>query len=265
MQADRPFLRDFESLGQFHDFWSSILLSAPDKFHLSFLDTPIDQRQALLDSFETMRIGFAFVRRKVKDERLLRVLEELIQMSFEYYSSGDRKRGIQALQECEGLIWPSHSIRLKLAADAEQRAFGEIDLFRDIKPSRFEGEGTAADLGKGQRILFKHANHFAQNHILSQSEFKPAFHILRSSGEVKELKLSSQKKTLAEIVRLAEAGEISAYVRTEYVFLGLLIHDIEEREMPRVSARAKVKNHRVETFRYFLDDPTIFSLGGSDV
>lgn len=263
-QHDRPFLWEFESLGQFHDFWSTVLLKAPDKFEMSFIDTPIDQRQALLDAFESLRNGFSFVRAKLKDERLVRVLEELVQMSFEFYESGDRKRGIQALQECEGLIWPSQAIRLEVVAEAERRAFGDVKLFADVRPRRYDGEGSVDDLGNAQRALFDHAHTIAAKHIKAHSEFKPMHHVVTRSGEVRELKLSSQKKTRAEVERLVQMGEIDGYIRTEYVFLGVLIHDIEERGKPHVSARATVKNGELGKFRYFLDDPTMFPMEGSD-
>lgn len=263
-QHDRPFLWEFESLGQLHDFWSSVVLKAPDKFEMSFIDTPIDQHQAFLDAFESLRGGFKFVRAKLKDERLVRILEELVQMSFEFFSTGERKRGIQALQECEGLIWPSQAIRLELVADAERRAFGEVQRFGDVRRRRYDGEGSAADLGQAQRALFDYAHAVATSHIRENSEFKPMYHVISRTGEVREVKQSSQKKIRAEIERLVKADEIDGFVRTEYVFLGVLIHDIEQRGKPHISARATVKDNKVGSFRYFLDDPTMFPLGAGD-
>lgn len=264
LQHDRPFLRQFESLGELHDFWATILHKAPDRFEMSFIEAPIDQRQALLDSFASLRDGFEFVRKKIKDERLLRVLEELVQMSFEFFTSGDRKRGIQALQECEGQIWPSQAIRLELIADAERRAFGDAQLFASVLPRRFHGEGSVKDLGEAQRALFDHAHAIAARHFRAHTEFKPMHHVRMSSGEVRELKLPSQKKIRAEVERLAQAGDIDGYIRTECVFLGILIHDIEERRRPHISARASVKDGTLREFRYFLDDPSIFPLEASD-
>lgn len=261
-QHDRPFLCHFESLGELHDFWASILLKAPDRFEMSFINAPIDQHQALLDSFASLRDGFGFVGKKIKDERLLRVLEELLQMSFEFFTSGDRKRGIQALQECEGQIWPSQAIKLELIADAERRTFGEAQLFASVRPRRYDGEGSVKDLGEAQRALFDHAHAIAARHIRAHTEFKPMHHVRFASGDVRELKLPSQKKIRAEVERLAQTGEIDGYVRTEYVFLGVLIHDIEERGRPHISARASVKNDNLREFRYFLEDPMIFPLGG---
>jgi hypothetical protein len=172
----RPFLQDFESLGKYHDFWTAVIFKAPDNFHFSFLKEPIDQRQALLDSFESLRRGFVFVRTKVKDDRLLRTLEELLRMSHEFYSAGDRKQGIRALQEGEGLIWPSHRIRLELVAEAQRRAFGAVQVFRDVKPRRFDGEGSVDSLGPGQRALFDSAQSRAMDTIrLRQERSLPRF------------------------------------------------------------------------------------------
>ena len=255
----RPFHHEFESLGQYHDFWATVLLDAPDKFELAWLKEPIDQRQALVDSFDSLRTGLRFVRAKLKDERLLRILEELIEISFEAYSSGDRKRGSRALQECEGLIWPSRSIRLEVAAEAEQRVFGKVETFAHVKPRRFDGEGTIAELGDNQRALLDVAHARAMAHIQRQESFKPFVYVIDASGTVRELKQPSEKQTRAELTRMAKASEMSAFVRTEFVLFGVLIHDLEERGRAHVSARASVKDFVLEPYRFFLDDPSTFS------
>lgn len=260
----RPFQVTFESLGQYHDFWSTILLKAPDRFQRSWIAEPIDQKQALTDSFEMLRGGFRFVREKIKDERLLRVLEELIQMSFEAYSSGDAKRGARALQECEGLIWPSRAIRLELAAVAEQRAFGTVVTFANVKPRKFDGEGSLDDLGRGQRAMFDAAHARAESIIKADDGGKIFFYVLDSSGTVRELKQPSEKKTKAEIARLAKSHEIVAFVRTEIVFLSLVVHDIEERGHAHVSARGQIKERAIQSYRFFLDDPSVFPVEEAD-
>jgi hypothetical protein len=258
MDRQRPFLQEFESLGQYHDFWVSVIFKAPDGFAYSFLKEPIDQRQALVDAFESLHRGLAFAKGKLKDERHLRVVSELLRMAYEYYVNGDRKKGIQALQEAEGLIWPSQRIRLELAATAEMRAFGDIQVFASVRPRRYDGEGSIDSLGPGQRDLFAAAQSRAVEELRLGRDFKPFTLVLDLQGKVSEIRQPSFKKVSAEVNRLVAVGEISATVRTELVLRGILIHDLEERDQPHVSARAPVKNFKLEAFRFFLDDPSIF-------
>jgi hypothetical protein len=257
----RPFLQDFESLGQYHDFWASVVLNAPDNFQLSFLPVPIDQAQALADAFESLHCGLPLANVKLKDERLCTVVSELLRMSHEFYLAGDRKQGTRSLQEAEGLIWPSRRIRLELAAAAEQRAFGATQLFKDLQARRFDGEGSIDSLGPGQRTLFDAAHSRAMEKIRQRQEFKRFVLALDRHADVIEVRQASFKKTMAEVERLAAAEEISATVRTEFVALGILVHDLEERGQPQISARAQVADFKVEPFRFFLDDPSLFRQG----
>jgi hypothetical protein len=260
----RPFQVSFESLGQYHDFWATVISEAPDQFKRSWDPEPIDQRQALADSFETLRTGLRFVREKVKDDRTLRILEELIQMSFEAYSNGDRKRGIRALQECEGLIWPSCAVRLELAAEAERRAFGTVETFADVKPRKFDGECVLEDLSPHQQQLFAAAHSKAAAIVRAGEERKTFFLVLQQSGELRELKQPSEKKAKAEIEKLVKSQEILAFARTEIVFLGVLVHDIEERGRAHISARALIKGGTIQSYRFFLDDPAVFPVEEAD-
>jgi hypothetical protein len=254
----RPFLQDFESLGHYHDFWASVVLNAPDRFELSFLPTPIDQGQALADAFESLQRGLTLAKSKLKDERLFTVVSELLRMSCEFYLAGDRKQGIRSLQEAEGLIWPSRRVRLELAAAAEQRAFGALQLFKDLPARRFDGEGSIENLGPGQRTLFVAAHARAMERIRLRQDFKRFVLVLNRQGDVIEIKQSSLKKAMAEVERLAAAAEISALVRTEFAAFGILVHDLEERGQPQISARALVADFELEPFRFFLDDPAVF-------
>lgn len=100
----------FESLGQWHDFWAVILLSAPSDFSeydektTTMVKVP-DQAGALKEAYETLISGFQFAERKLKDEQLVHIVRELIEMAFEAYWAGDGKRGNHTLQEAEGMIW----------------------------------------------------------------------------------------------------------------------------------------------------------------
>ncbi len=264
MDRKRPFFREFESLGQYHDFWVSVILKAPDGFSYSFLEEQIDQSQALIDAFQSLRQGLDFAKGKLKDERHLRVVSELLHMAYEFYVAGNRKKGIQALQEAEGLIWPSCRIRLELAAAAEMRAFGDIQVFTNVRPRRYDGEGSIDSLGPGQRDLFTTAQGRAMEELRIGRDFKPFTLVLDLQGKVSEIRRPSFKKVATEVNSLAEAGKISATVRTELVHGGILIHDLEERDQPHISARAPVRDFKPEAFRFFLDDPSIFSRRDGD-
>jgi hypothetical protein len=95
-------MRTIESVGQYHDLWSWVILNAPDDFR-GFNEEPVDQKQALREAFDDLRAGFRFARQKIKNERLARIAQELIEMSYDAYSIGDMKTGAHILQECAGL------------------------------------------------------------------------------------------------------------------------------------------------------------------
>lgn len=259
----RHFQRTFESLGQYHDFWAVVLMRAPDQFRVSWSSEKIDQKQALEDCYQSLRTGFEFVEKRIKDKRLLGVLRELIEMAFEAYRAGDEKRANRLLQECEGLIWPSQSIGTAFAGEAERRAFGDIVLFPEAKPPRFDREGTASDLGPRQRLLLDHVRELCADLLGAKVSFEPMTHVLNGSGEIEQVTQRSRKRTMQVVaVRVAEAS-IDASATTEIVLSGgsgVLIHDLEERGFPRVSVRCLVENYRVQTFRYHLEDPKIFPL-----
>ena len=259
--SSRPFLRDFESLGDYHDFWASVLLNAPDQLTYSFIKEPVDQVQALLDAFDSLHRGLPLARKKLSDERRYAVVQELLRMAYEFYSSGARKQGIAALQEAEGLTWPSQAVRLNYAAEAERRAFGAVTLFADVKPRRYEGEVTIDQLGRHQRTLFDAALSQTLRAVQEGQETCNFFLCCTTAGQVVEIKKPSRKKTMEDIHRRVATGELVGVVRAELVFLGVLVLDLEERAQPLVSARAPLKDRKLQAFRFFLDDPAIFPLG----
>jgi hypothetical protein len=161
----------FKSLGQYHDSWTSIVLSAPDQFH-GFGDEPVDQAAELEKRFRWLRDGFFYVERKVKDEQLCRILLELIQMSHEAYLAGDRKTGAHVLQECEGMIWKSGAGRPKYVVEAERRAFGRVVRFNDVVVSPYPLEGTVESLGRDQKVLLAHAQAHVMRLLEAREEFK---------------------------------------------------------------------------------------------
>lgn len=255
------FYREFESLGQYHDFWSVILLSAPDGFR-SYVDREVDQAAALDDAFDVLRSGFRHVERKVKEPRTLRILRELIAMSHEAYRAGDRKTGAHVLQECEGMIWPSHRQRVKYAVEAERRAFGEVVTHAGVTVSPYPYEGTAQDLTDVQSTLYAAARARCLDHFARRADFRPFVLILDDEGTVRELKSRSWKKARDDIRALVERGEAVGFVRAEVAVSGLsgvLAYQLEVPAAPLVSVRCLVEDYRCGSPRFHLDEPQVLA------
>jgi hypothetical protein len=258
----------FESLRQYHDFWAKIILLAPDNFTTPVGDLASDQKAALDDSFDVILAGFVFVEKKIKDLPLLAILRELIAMSYEAYKDGDTKRGAHVLQECEGLIWPSRHVRLKYVVEAEQRAFGTVHLFKDVKVSLFPYEGTTADLGPRQRALLDYARAQSQRFLDAREPFKAITWAMLKDDSIDQIRAPSQKKTLARLHAGAASGDIVASVSAHFPFggyKGLLSFNLEEVGRPRVDAISLVENWVVAPPRYHLYEPEIFSSVDSKV
>ena len=250
------FFDDFESIGQYHDHWASVILCAPDSFR-SVDDSPVNQKDALREAFDVLRTGFKFVERKEKDPRKQRIMRELIEMSYEAYVAGENKIAAHTLGECEGLIWPSRAQRIKYAVSAEQRVFGELVTYASVKISPYPYEGTESDLSPGMKQLYVAARARCLAHFAKQEDFKPFVLMLEASGSIRENKSRSWKAAKAEIQSLSRGDEIHAFARTEVVVSGksgVLIHDIEAKGSPLVSVRSLVSNYICEAPQFHLDE-----------
>lgn len=257
MESKRPYVRDFESLGQYHDFFVNVTQRAPNQF--SSFSGPVDQEQAMHDAFESLQKGLQKARSKIKDARQMRILSELIEMGKEFFLKKDETLARRALQECGALIWTSTSVRLELVAIAEHRAFGEISTYQNVKPRKYDGFGSYSDLGRGQRKLFDFAFELALEKIPSVGlDFKLPPHVVTSSGDLRAINRASHRKNRLELHRLVDAQEIDALLIAD--FYGVLIFHLEERGQPFVSARAKWNGEKISDFIFILDDPEFFSL-----
>jgi hypothetical protein len=253
------FYRSFESLGQYHDHWATIVLCAPDGFR--DLDSqPVDQREALDEAFDVLRSGFVFVERKIKDRRQVRIMRELLEMSYEAYVSSDTKAGAHSLQECEGLIWQSRAGRIKYAVEAERRAFGEVITYAHVKISPLPYEGTAADLSRHETQLYDAAQRCCLDYFSRQEDFKPILLVLEPDGTVRDLKSRSWKKGQEELRSLVRGSRCLGFVRAEVAVSGMsgvLVYTIETPNQPQKSVRCLVKNYICEAPRYHLDHPYV--------
>jgi hypothetical protein len=257
----------FESLGQYHDSWATIILFAPDSFKTFDGDPVPNQAAALNEAFESIRSGFALVERKIKDPRLVGVLKELIDMSQEAYCAGDTKRGAHALQECEGLIWPSRRGKIKYAVEAERRRFGDSHLFKDVKLSPYPYEGKAEDLGAHQTVLVQYARDQSQHAIDANEPFKSITWVMHSDGSIHHVKAPSRKKVVATLRDAAASGKAVACASAYFPFgsvKGLFSVDVEESGRPRAEVISLVEGGVVGSPRYHLHEPEIFQAAAAD-
>jgi hypothetical protein len=274
-------MKRFESIGQWHDMWAWLLLQAPDRFRPR-RDEVVDQPAALRDAFAELRSGFHFAKHKVKDERLVRILDEMIDMSQEEYSSGNRKIGAHILRECEGLIWKKQSLRIKHAVEAERRAFGALELFKDVCVSIYPYEGTAADLGADQKALLEVAEVHAHRYLEARQKFELFAWVVETNGRTIRISRDpvddehvapaplqkSWRSSVNRIHKLAAEGRIRASAVVELVCPswaagGSLSFKLDQRGFPTAKPICGVSfsgaGFAATNLRYHLYDPDIFS------
>ncbi|MCG8057841.1 MAG: hypothetical protein JAY94_19340 [Candidatus Thiodiazotropha endolucinida] len=274
-------MRKFESLGQYHDFWALVLLSAPDEFRGVNLEI-LDQAKELDKAFADLRGNFYLTKKNLKDERIFRIAEELLEMSYEAYINGDVKTGAHTLQECEGLIWKSLAQKTKYAVEAEIRAFGENITYANVVVSKYPYEGTQKDLGDDQATLLSIAKKYYELYLSMWRQFSFFAWVIEVDGTTKRISvdpkedetpilgrglksLNACKKRLKE---LTTSGQIRACVLMEITAPqgdGIVRFDLEQLGLPRVSARQLFKlkkgpSHEFGTMKFHLEDPSFFPL-----
>jgi len=251
----------FKSLGRYHDAWAGIVLFAPDEFTDLDWNPTDDQPGALEEAFRTIHDGFFLVERKIKDQRLLAILRELLAMSLESYKAGDSKRGAHIFQECEGLIWPSRAGQLKYVLEAEERVFGKIEHFKDVVVSPYPREGTFADLGPTQGQLLEYAKVQAQRYIEAKDSFQSLVWAMEADRSIIEVKKRSRRATVEFLREAAISGRVLGSVFASFPFggfKGLLAINLEQVGRPRVEAIAIVEDWKLSPMRYHLHEPEIF-------
>ncbi|GJI99762.1 hypothetical protein RugamoR64_03010 [Duganella rhizosphaerae] len=256
----------FETLGQWHDFWASLLLSAPDNFReydtqQSKFVRVADQSEALTAAFDTLRSGLHFAERKLKDDALMRIIRELIEMSFEAYCAGEAKIGAHTLQECEGMIWTGRQFPPKYAVEAERRAFGENKRYAGVRISPYPFEGSSNDLGSAQRVLLEMAEKRCRQFFMEKKVFKYFAYVRQNDAVIAEVAAASRKKLLQSLTERAAQHDIDGAVVAELVVSavnGLIVFNLHQRGHPRVEAISKTNNWAYGDLRFHLNDPTIF-------
>ena len=274
-------MRKFERVGDYHALWGRLVLSAPDKFD-SFDGKPVNQDKSLREAFSDLRNGFHFVRQRVKDERLLRILEEMLDISLEAYLAGDVKRGAHALQECEALIWASKTwLKPKCVVEAELRAFGELELFKDVRVSIYPYEGTRDDLSPSQGRLLDHAYAQCVKYTNDGHDFNWFSWVIDNDDNIRRLSIEpkndqsaqfaplqkSRRAANSRLQDLAIEGRIKSSVFVSALFPlagGLLTFSLEDKGRARIEViqGLKLNDQGVREFspmRYHLNDPLIFA------
>jgi hypothetical protein len=249
----------FQTLGQYHDAWSTVLLFAPDDFRSFDVDEkPIDQRARLDSEFSDLRDGFHFAEKKLKDARMSRICRELLDMSYEAYVSGDAKLGAHTLQECEGLIWKGRQLPVKYAVEAERRAFGDLLLFKDVVISPYPYEGTEQDLGDVQRLLWKHADRISSAQLEESAGFK-TYWAMQNDGSIHEMKVKSGKEAKRQWEEGIASGKVigAAYAQL-LVGGGLLIYHVEQAGKPLIAIMNLFRDGVRNPPRFHLNDPVLF-------
>jgi hypothetical protein len=170
--------------------------------------------------------------------------------------------------------------RPKYAVEAERRAFGDSAIYAGVRVSPCPYEGTEADLGEDQAELLRLAERHCREHQTAQKDFQYFAWIRDNLGAVK--RISSEPKddrhpTLPPVQksfrgickRLKELGS-SGYMRAR-VFVkavgplghGIVSYDLEQRGLPRISARQLCKRndsgmHIYDRMRFHLEDAEFF-------
>jgi hypothetical protein len=247
----------FETLGQYHDAWATIILFAPDRF-MPLNDEVVDQSRELDRGFQELRDGFHLAEKKLKEPRLIRVGRELLDMSYEAYKAGDVKRGAHVLQECEGLIWKSRHDRLKYVVEAEQRAFGSVELFKDVVVSPYPYEGSEADLGERQRRMWLHLTSEYQTKLNEPQGIRQLWS-MQADGWITLVKARSFKAAREQVGEQIKRGEVIGIARAEVLPNGgLRVYDVEEPGRPLISIRILRRDGADNAPRFHLDEPSAF-------
>ncbi|KWE78476.1 hypothetical protein [Burkholderia territorii] len=92
-----------DSFGEFVDFISYVLLSAPDDFPVE--DYLSDDEQMNLDkAFDELKGGMRFVEQRIHDKDVVARLHGLLDASFVAYRADDSTKGAHLLQDFQRLL-----------------------------------------------------------------------------------------------------------------------------------------------------------------
>lgn len=242
-----------KEFSHYHDFLVCVMLQSPNDFTSSD-EGPVDQPKALKEAFETLQEAFPLVEKKLKDDYLSAVLRELIQMSYGFFSAGDIRNGIYALQEVEGTVWPSRRVPPRHAPDAERRVYGELQRYAGVTPNPYPYEGSAEDMGKFQRQLFEAVLTAYESGSESLHADTEHHWLLGVDSVTRRTSERSKKAAVARLTQELSTSSSLAALRAVNVCGDLLIYDVEEAGRPRISVRGKPEVLRAGKLNFIVDE-----------
>lgn len=242
-----------DSFSAYHDNLVSVLLKSPNRF-TSFDDTPVDQQEALREAFDVLQEAFPLVEKKLKDDYLVAVLRELLRMAYEFFSGGDDRNGMYALQEVEGTVWPSRKVPPRHAPDAERRAHGKLERYAGVIPNPYPYLGKIEDMGRSQLKLYQAVLNAYEDGSGSLEAGKVQNWLLGLDGVARRFHERSRKGATARFTReLAERTSLAA-LRVEGGFSTSLTFDVEELGCCRISVRGKLEAFKARNPNYIVEE-----------
>jgi hypothetical protein len=106
--------RKFERVSEYNDLLCYVILKAPDRF-------PADAGKTLDSVFSDLRANLPTLKKRIKDETKISILNEMLTISYEAYIQGNSKKAIYALQELQGIVWPKFKMESKYEQEAKIR------------------------------------------------------------------------------------------------------------------------------------------------
>ena len=243
------------SLSEYHDYLVVVLLNSPDRF-TSFDGTSVNQQDALRKAFEVLQEAFPVVGKKLKDEYLSAILRELLKMAYEFFSAGDDRNGIYALQEVEGSVWPSRKIPARHAPAAECRAHGKVERFAGVVPNPYPYQGKLEDMGPSQLRLFQAVLKAYESGDESLEPGKVHHWLLGIDSVPRSFSERSRKAAAVRIAQELSTRKSLAALRAENVFGSLLVFDVEEPGCARISVRGEPDAFNAGSPNFIVDQPT---------
>jgi hypothetical protein len=113
------------AIADYHDFLSLVIVCCPDFPELDFL-APSEQLN-VDRAFAELERDLPCTKARVRDEKRMAVLFEMLRMAHEAYRQGNDKRGAFILQELQGIIWPSEALPVLYENEARHRLSGAAD------------------------------------------------------------------------------------------------------------------------------------------
>jgi hypothetical protein len=92
------------SIERLHDFLSTVIVYAPDRFPKRDFLTEADQ-MTLDRAFEELNHGMQFVRGRIQDKSVLSRLQQILDASLAAYRGGEDVVGAHLLQDFEDIVF----------------------------------------------------------------------------------------------------------------------------------------------------------------